>query len=97
MDLISFVRSASGLDRKAVMKRFETFLQDNRMSSNQIRFIEKMLAFYTQNGRPEVADLYAPPFSFIDQDGTDGVFRERDEAVSLLMERVRAVTHITTG
>jgi len=97
MDLISFVRSASGLDRKAVMKRFETFLQDNRMSSNQIRFIEKMIDFYTQNGRLEVADLYAPPFSFIDQDGIDGVFRERDEVVSVLIERVRDLNQIKIG
>lgn len=97
MDLISFVRSASGLSRKAVMERFATFLQDQQMSSNQIQFIEKMIDYYTENGRLEVADLYAPPFSFMDQDGIDGVFRDRDEVVDVLIEQVRDLNQIKIG
>lgn len=78
MDLIKFIRSASGLSREAVMKQFEEFLQDTRLSSNQIQFINQMIEFYTQKGYLDVATLYEPPFDFLDQDGIEGVFRDRN-------------------
>lgn len=40
LDLIKFVRSVSGLKRETVIREFEEFLHDNRLSSNQIQFIE---------------------------------------------------------
>src|SRR5699024_9413946 len=74
MELIKFIRSSTGLSRDAVYQEFEDFLQDKRLSSTQIQFIQQMIEFYTQNGRLNVANLYEPPFSFIDEDGIEGVF-----------------------
>ena len=96
-ELVKFVRSVSGLKREMVIKEFEEFLQDNRLSSNQIQFIEQMIEFYTKKGHLEVANLYEPPFDFLDQDGIDGVFRGRDNVVDLLIEKVENLNEVRVG
>ncbi|MGM0460788.1 MAG: type I restriction-modification enzyme R subunit C-terminal domain-containing protein, partial [Bacteroidota bacterium] len=97
MELIKFVRSISGLERKAVIQQFEEFLRDKRLSSTQIQFIEQMIEFYTEKGHLEVANLYEPPFDFIDQDGIDGVFRDRDNVIDLLIEKVEELNELRVG
>jgi type I restriction enzyme, R subunit len=97
MDLVKFVRSVSGLDRTAVISEFEEFLKDIRLSSNQIQFIEQMIEFYTQKGHLEIATLYEPPFDFLDQDGIDGVFRNRNNVVDLLIEKVEKLNDVRVG
>jgi type I restriction enzyme, R subunit len=97
MDLIRFIRSASGLSREAVMKQFEEFLQDKRLSSNQIQFINQMIEFYTQKGHLDIAALYEPPFDFLDQDGIEGVFRNQNNVADLLIERVRGLNEVQVG
>jgi type I restriction enzyme, R subunit len=97
MGLIKFIRSASGLSREAVMKQFEEFLQDKRLSSNQIQFINQMIEFYTKKGHLDVATLYEPPFDFLDQDGIEGVFRDRNIVVDLLIEKVREMNEVRVG
>jgi len=87
IDLIRFVRSVSGLDRAAVINEFEEFLQNKRLSSNQIQFIEQMIEFYTQKGHLEIATLYEPPFDILGQDGIDGVFRDSNYVMDLLIEK----------
>ena len=97
MELIIFVRSVSGLERKAVIQQFEEFLQDKRLSSNQIQFIEQMIEFYIKKGHLDVANLYEPPFDFIDQDGLDGVFQHKDNVIDLLIKKVRDLNEIRVG
>ncbi len=97
MDLIKFVRSVSGLSRETVIREFEEFLNDNRLSSNQIQFIEQMIEFYTRKGHLEIGTLYEPPFDFLDQDGIDGVFRDRSNVVDLLIEKVEKLNEIKVG
>lgn len=97
MELIAFVRSVSGLERKAVMQQFEEFLQDKQLSSNQIQFIEQMIEFYTEKGHLDVANLYEPPFEFIDPDGLDGVFQHQDNVIDLLIKKVRDLNEIRVG
>ena len=97
MELIKFIRSASGLSREAVMKQFGVFLQDKRLSSNQIQFINQMIEFYTQKGHLDIATLYEPPFDFLDQDGIDGVFRDRNNVVDLLIQKVRELNEVRVG
>ena len=97
LELIKFVRSVSGLKRERVIQEFEEFLQDNRLSSNQIQFIEQMIEFYTQKGHLEIANLYEPPFDFIDQDGIEGVFRDRDNVIDLLIEKVEELNEVRVG
>ncbi|MDZ7715623.1 MAG: type I restriction-modification enzyme R subunit C-terminal domain-containing protein [Balneolaceae bacterium] len=95
--MVKFVRSVSGLERKTVIKEFEEFLQDNRLSSHQIQFIEQMIEFYTQNGHLEIANLYEPPFDFIDEDGIDGVFEDYTNIIELLVNKVNKLNKIQRG
>jgi type I restriction enzyme R subunit len=97
LELIKFVRSVSGLKRERVIQEFEEFLQDNRLSSNQIQFIEQMIEFYAQKGNLEIANLYEPPFDFIDEDGIDGVFDGRGNIIDMLVSKVRELNDIKTA
>ncbi|MCG2587181.1 type I restriction-modification enzyme R subunit C-terminal domain-containing protein [Rhodohalobacter sulfatireducens] len=85
------------LDREAVVKEFSQFLQDNQLSSNQIQFINQMIEFYTLKGHLEIANLYEPPFDFIDQEGIDGVFRDQSNVVDLLIGKVKKLNEIKVG
>jgi type I restriction enzyme R subunit len=97
MELVKFIRTASGLDRKAVMKQFEEFLQDSQLSSNQIGFIDQMIEFYTQKGHLDVANLYEPPFNFIDENGIEGVFNGQGVIIDILVNKVRELNDIKTA
>ena len=95
--VVEFVREVSGLDRETVVKEFGQFLQNNQLSSNQIQFIEQMIEFYTEKGHLDVANLYEPPFDFIDEDGLDGVFDNNAKVIDLLVEKVRTLNEIKVG
>ncbi len=97
MELIKFVRSISGLERKAVIQQFEEFLRDKRLSATQIQFIEQMIEFYTEKGHLDVANLYEPPFDFIDEDGIEGVFSDRDNVIDMLIEKVEELNEVRVG
>ncbi len=94
LKIVEFVREVSGLDRETVLKEFGQFLQNNRLSSNQIQFIEQMIDFYTEKGHLDVANLYEPPFDFIDEDGLDGVFDNNPKVIDYLLEKVRSLNEI---
>src|SRR5690625_5171911 len=85
LKLVEFVRCVSGLEREAVVKEFDQFLQDNQLSSIQIQFIEQMIEFYTEKGHLKVANLYEPPFNFIDEDGVEGAFANKTKVIELLV------------
>lgn len=97
IELVKFVRSVSGLKREMVIREFDEFLQDNRLSSNQIQFIEQMIEFYSKKGHLDIANLYEPPFDFLDQDGIDGVFREQDTVVNLLIRKIEQLNDLKVG
>lgn len=97
LDLIRFVRDVSGLSRSTVIAKFEEFLVDQQLSANQIQFIEQMIEFYTQKGHLEIANLYEPPFDFIDANGIDGVFRDNANVVDILIERVKDLNEVRVG
>lgn len=97
LDLIKFVRAVSGLERKAVIEKFEEFLMDQRLSANQIQFIEQMIEFYTTKGHLEIANLYEPPFDFIDANGIEGVFRDNANVIDLLIERIKDLNEVRVG
>ncbi len=94
LKVVGFVREVSGLDRETVVKEFGQFLQNNQLSSNQIQFIEQMIEFYTEKGHLDVANLYEPPFDFIDEDGLDGVFENNANVIDLLVEKVKGLNKI---
>ncbi|AXJ00900.1 type I restriction enzyme, R subunit [Cyclonatronum proteinivorum] len=89
INLVQFIRTCSGLEKTAVLRHFEDYLTDNRLTANQISFIEQMISFYTEKGSLEVGTLYEPPFDFLDQDGIEGVFRGNEAVIDDLLERVK--------
>lgn len=56
-----------------------------------------MIEFYTLKGHLEIANLYEPPFDFIDQEGIDGVFRDKSNVVDLLIGKVKKLNEIKVG
>ncbi|MCH2449221.1 MAG: DEAD/DEAH box helicase family protein [Gracilimonas sp.] len=97
LKLIEFIRSIAGLSEEVLMDKFGEFLQDQKMSSNQIRFVRQMIKSYTQEGKLEVGALYEEPFNRISQNGIDGVFRDKAKIADLLIERVNELNDLKVG
>ena len=73
VNLKHFVREIVGLDRNAVKKAFSKYLKPE-FDSNQIRFVEMIIDYLTQNGVLDPGMLYEGQFADLHQDGLDGVF-----------------------
>ncbi len=81
-----FIRKLVGLDREAAKEAFGAYLSRKTLSANQIRFIDQILDYLTQNGVMDPGLLYEPPFTDYSPKGLDGVFSdtEANEIVSIL-------------
>ena len=81
-----FIRQIVGLDRNAAKAAFAKYLGDSNFSGNQIRFVENIIDYLTQNGVMNPGLLYEPPFTDIHDEGLDGVFNDdqADEIVALV-------------
>ena len=79
------------------MQKFGEFLSDQRLSSTQIQFVEQMIEFFTQKGHLEISNLYEPPFDFIDEQGIDGVFRDKAKVIDILVERIKEMNEVKVG
>lgn len=77
-NLPRFIRSLVGLDREAAKKAFARYLDSQHFNANQIRFVEQIIDWLTQQGTIEPAKLYKPPFTDFHDKGLDGVFSDRD-------------------
>lgn len=73
-----FIRSLVGMDRNAAKEAFGRFLDANRYSSQQIRFVEMIIDRLVRNGEIEPGQLYEPPFTGIHYEGLDGAFGDAD-------------------
>lgn len=84
--LTLLIRSLVGLDRNAAKEAFSQFLDANRYSSQQIRFVEMVIERLTQHGVMDPGLLYEPPFTSIHYEGLDGVFpgSGADELIGLV-------------
>lgn len=78
MPLTVFIRSLVGLDRNAAKEAFGQFLDENRYSSKQIRFVEMIIDRLTQHGVMDAGQLYEPPFTSLHHEGLDGAFGDGD-------------------
>ena len=72
------IREIVGLDRNAAKQAFARYLEGTTMTANQIRFVENIIDFLTQNGIMNPGMLYEPPFTDLHQGGLDGVFNDDD-------------------
>ncbi|MGH8160445.1 MAG: type I restriction-modification enzyme R subunit C-terminal domain-containing protein [Rhodanobacter sp.] len=76
--LTVFIRSLVGLDRNAAKEAFGQFLDENRYTSQQIRFVEMMIDRLTRSGVMDPGQLYDPPFTSLHHEGLDGAFGDSD-------------------
>jgi type I restriction enzyme R subunit len=83
-----FVRSLVGLDREAAKNAMNAFLKGRTPTANQIQFLEEVVNHLTANGVMDAARLYEPPYTFIHDQGVEGVFDspQVDELISILEE-----------
>jgi len=82
-DFMIFIRSIVGLENKAAKALFAEFINRSGITAEQIRFIDTMVDYITQNGSIDKPVLFDRPFTDINQNGIIGVFEEED-AVKLI-------------
>jgi len=90
-----FIRELVGLDRGAAKEAFADYLDEAKFNSQQIRFVNTIIDFLTQNGVMSPAMLAKPPFSDIHFEGVFGLFD--DGAVMDLRNRIKQVEAQAVG
>ena len=78
LSLKQFIRKLVGLDRAAAKEAFAQSLKSTSLCANQIRFVDTIIDYLTQNGVMDPGLLYEPPFTDIHDEGLDGVFEDND-------------------
>ena len=78
LSLKQFIRQLVGLDRAAAKEAFAQSLKSTSLCANQIRFVDTIIDYLTQNGVMDPGLLYEPPFTDIHDEGLDGVFEDND-------------------
>jgi type I restriction enzyme, R subunit len=92
------IREIVGLDRNAAKQAFARYLEGTTMSANQIRFVENIIDFLTQNGIMDPGILYEPPFTDLHQGGLDGVFNDEDaDAIVLIVQSFNETVDVQYG
>jgi type I restriction enzyme, R subunit len=81
-----FIRQIVGLDRNAAKQAFSKYFKESNFTANQIRFVENIIDYLTQNGIMNPGLLYESPFTDLHSSGLDGVFNddEADDIISLV-------------
>ena len=83
------IRELIGLDRGAAKEAFAEYLDEAKYNSQQLRFVNTIIDYLTQNGVMSPAMLAKPPFSDIHFEGVFGLF---DDAV--VMDLRSKIKHI---
>jgi type I restriction enzyme R subunit len=86
-----FIRKLVGLDREAAKEAFGEYLAQKVLSANQIRFIDQIIDYLTQNGVMDAKLLYETPFTDFSPAGLDGVFSDADaDRIVGILQNIRA-------
>lgn len=84
-----FIRSIVGLDANAAKLAFGEVLINKTLNSQQIRFIDTIINFFTVNGCIDPALLFEPPFTDINSNGIAGLFDDETQVkIIQLIEKV---------
>lgn len=81
-----FIRSLVGLDREAVNEAFAHYLDQNKFSVGQIRFVSLIVDELTANGIMEPKRLYESPY--IDRGHVDVIFPDDLEVIVEILQDV---------
>jgi type I restriction enzyme R subunit len=85
-----FIRKLIGLDREAAKQAFNEYLNGQVFNANQIRFVNLIIDYLTQNGAMDAGKLYEPPFTDFSASGLDGVFKEQEaNRIVSILEMIR--------
>ena len=90
-----FVRSILGLDVEAARAVFSEFLRAGNLSADQMRFVDNIVSYLTQNGTLDPKLLFEPPFTRQHDQGLFGVFSGGNSA--RLVALVREVNRNAVG
>ena len=74
LSLVQFIISLMGLSAEKVDAAFANFINDYKLNSIQIEFLDTIKKFLTTNGKIEPSKLYNSPFVKFHSSGIDGVF-----------------------
>ena len=88
LNLKRLIREIVGLDRAAAKQAFAKYLQGTNLSAAQIRFVENIIDYLTQNGIMNPGLLYEPPFTDAHPEGLDGIFK--DDAADNIISIIRS-------
>lgn len=87
-DLVGILRRFVGVDENELNIRFEQFVRvhTNQMSATQIKIIEMIKNDIVKNKGISFAALYGPPYTNINHDGFDGIFKGKisEEVIELI-------------
>ena len=84
-----FVRSLVGLDRSAAQSLFSEFLNNQSLTTSQIRFVEMVIDQLTARGVMEASALYEAPFSNLHAGGPDELFAGKEKVISGIFEALQ--------
>ena len=88
-DLHRALRSIVGLDAGAVDRAFTAFTHNHlELTSTQYRFLAMLKAHICANGGLEIERLYEPPFTTLDPNGIDGIFKDDEAVITELLDIV---------
>lgn len=87
--LALFMRSLTGFDYQACQAVFQEFLNDKLYSSEQIRFVQKLIEVLTHNGVVKAQDLYEQPFTGLAPQGPEELFEGAGEDLETLFEKLQ--------
>jgi type I restriction enzyme R subunit len=73
-----FVRALVGLDREAAKRAFAEFLEDRRLTADQLQFVDEIINHLTARGVMDPKLLYEAPFTDFHRNGVEGVFDTPD-------------------
>jgi type I restriction enzyme R subunit len=84
-----FIRSLVGLDKSAAQGVFSEFIDGQKLSANQLKFISLIIDYLSERGVVPVEALYQSPFTNLAPQGPDSIFKE--DEVSQIVELLHIV------
>jgi type I restriction enzyme R subunit len=69
-----FIRELIGLEKDAVQSAFAEFIQAQNLNAAQIKFVDLIIGYLTQNGVIDKSALFESPFKDINDSGPFGLF-----------------------